>query len=315
MAKTKRITKSKAAPVAKQETANRRGGCSLRNIILIGIGILVLSAIGRGSQGNSTRATQTARQQVAQVQDDDATNTPRPTRARQTWTPRPSVTPTDEDDAAALQEPSATSGSRATSTITSTATRQPVTNTSVPTTAAPTIALTEAEPEVFQTPLSERTYYIRNEARVRSCPSTSNDCAVVTNLTSGTAITVIGIALGDTVSGSREWYMIEQSGVTRYVHSSLVSTSLVSSGSTGGISTGGGSGGSGSNPGGSLPINTQVVVSTPPPNASFVCDCSRTCSAPGMTCEEAYFQLNQCGCSQRDGDNPPDGIPCENLCL
>jgi hypothetical protein len=315
MAKTKRTTKStkaKAPPAAKQEASNRRLGCSLRNIVLIGIGILVLSALGRGNRNNSTRPTPTPRQQVAQVQDDDATNTPRPTRARQTWTPRPSVTPTDEDDAAALQEPSATSGSRATSTITSTATRQPVTNTSVPTTAAATIAPTEAEPEVFQTPLSERTYYIRNEARVRSCPSTSNDCAVVTNLNSGTAVTVIGIALGDTVSGSREWYMIDQGGVTRYVHSSLVSTSLVSSGSTGGSSTGGGSGGSGSNPGGSLPINTQVVVSTPPPNTSYVCDCSKTCTAI-LTCEEAYYQLNNCGCGERDGDS--DGIPCESLCL
>ena len=30
------------------------------------------------------------------------------------------------------------------------------------------------------------------------------------------------------------------------------------------------------------------------------------------SCQEAYFQLNQCGCGQRDNDN--DGVPCESIC-
>ena len=30
------------------------------------------------------------------------------------------------------------------------------------------------------------------------------------------------------------------------------------------------------------------------------------------SCAEAYFLLNQCGCSSLDRDK--DGIPCENLC-
>ncbi len=46
-------------------------------------------------------------------------------------------------------------------------------------------------------------------------------------------------------------------------------------------------------------------------SGNFTCDCSKPCSRIS-SCAEAYFQLNQCGCSARDGDD--DGVPCENLC-
>ena len=79
------------------------------------------------------------------------------------------------------------------------------------------------------------------------------------------------------------------------------------------------------------PINTSVptfkpVVSQPtsipqliatqapayiPNSTSWTCNCSKTCTQIS-SCEEAYFQLNTCGCSQRDGDD--DGVPCESLC-
>lgn len=50
---------------------------------------------------------------------------------------------------------------------------------------------------------------------------------------------------------------------------------------------------------------TSVVSPT------YRCNCSKTC--PNMSsCEEAYYQLNTCGCGRRDGDN--DGVPCENIC-
>jgi endonuclease YncB( thermonuclease family) len=45
---------------------------------------------------------------------------------------------------------------------------------------------------------------------------------------------------------------------------------------------------------------------------SYVCSCGKTCGQM-TSCEEAYYQLNHCGCSARDGDE--DGIPCESLCL
>ncbi len=51
---------------------------------------------------------------------------------------------------------------------------------------------------------------------------------------------------------------------------------------------------------------------TPPVNTSpFTCNCSKTCGQM-VSCEEAYFQLNNCGCSARDGNN--DGVPCESIC-
>jgi len=69
-------------------------------------------------------------------------------------------------------------------------------------------------------------------------------------------------------------------------------------------------------------IPTQVPTNTPVPQTQYVapvveessggyaCNCSKTC--PNLSCDEAYFQLNQCGCSARDGDN--DGVPCEAQC-
>lgn len=46
-------------------------------------------------------------------------------------------------------------------------------------------------------------------------------------------------------------------------------------------------------------------------NGSYSCDCSKLCSQI-KTCDEAYYQLNNCGCTKRDADS--DGIPCESLC-
>ena len=43
----------------------------------------------------------------------------------------------------------------------------------------------------------------------------------------------------------------------------------------------------------------------------FTCNCSKTCKYLS-SCSEAYFQLETCGCSVRDGDG--DGVPCENIC-
>lgn len=44
---------------------------------------------------------------------------------------------------------------------------------------------------------------------------------------------------------------------------------------------------------------------------SYACNCSRTCEQM-ISCDEAYYQLNQCGCNKRDNDN--DGVPCESIC-
>lgn len=61
-------------------------------------------------------------------------------------------------------------------------------------------------------------------------------------------------------------------------------------------------------------IIPQYIIPTDPPatnnNGGYVCNCAKTC--PSMSCDEAYFQLNQCGCKKRDGNN--DGVPCEEQC-
>ncbi len=63
----------------------------------------------------------------------------------------------------------------------------------------------------------------------------------------------------------------------------------------------------------SQPAAPAAQPQTPaqPAASSFTCSCSKTCGQMA-SCEEAYFQLNQCGCGRRDGDN--DGVPCESIC-
>ena len=58
-----------------------------------------------------------------------------------------------------------------------------------------------------------------------------------------------------------------------------------------------------------VPTTTTTQKTNTP--TSYVCSCSKSC-AQMSSCEEAYYQLNQCGCSKRDGDK--DGVPCEDIC-
>lgn len=61
---------------------------------------------------------------------------------------------------------------------------------------------------------------------------------------------------------------------------------------------------------------TQPAVTQPAPatntSGSYTCDCSKTCTQIS-SCEEAQYQLNVCGCSQRDADH--DGIACDRAPL
>lgn len=61
------------------------------------------------------------------------------------------------------------------------------------------------------------------------------------------------------------------------------------------------------------PTQSQVQSqpSKPQVAGTYTCDCGKLCSQIA-TCEEAYFQLSECGCTKRDSDS--DGIPCESLC-
>jgi outer membrane biosynthesis protein TonB len=59
------------------------------------------------------------------------------------------------------------------------------------------------------------------------------------------------------------------------------------------------------------PTPTPASVTQESAPSGFSCNCSKTCTQMS-SCDEAYYQLEVCGCSVRDGDN--DGVPCENIC-
>ncbi len=58
------------------------------------------------------------------------------------------------------------------------------------------------------------------------------------------------------------------------------------------------------------PIPVQPVLEQGT-NGGWTCNCKKTCSQIS-SCEEAQYQLNTCGCRQRDADH--DGIACDNQC-
>lgn len=60
----------------------------------------------------------------------------------------------------------------------------------------------------------------RDTINARSCAST--DCEVVTQLPSGSIISVIGITMGEEINGSRDWFGIDFDNNLAYIHSSLV---------------------------------------------------------------------------------------------
>lgn len=60
------------------------------------------------------------------------------------------------------------------------------------------------------------------------------------------------------------------------------------------------------------PEYAPPIVQQPAQIPGYSCNCAKACTQMN-SCDEAYFQLNTCGCGARDGDN--DGIPCESICL
>lgn len=60
------------------------------------------------------------------------------------------------------------------------------------------------------------------------------------------------------------------------------------------------------------PTSEPVVSSpvAPTGGAGWACNCKKTC--PNMSCAEAQYQLNSCGCSARDADH--DGTACDAQC-
>jgi micrococcal nuclease len=57
-----------------------------------------------------------------------------------------------------------------------------------------------------------------------------------------------------------------------------------------------------------VPASSSSVA--PSGGAGWACNCKKTC--PNMSCAEAQYQLNSCGCSARDADK--DGTACDAQC-
>jgi micrococcal nuclease len=55
---------------------------------------------------------------------------------------------------------------------------------------------------------------------------------------------------------------------------------------------------------------TIAPVAATSSTGSYACNCSKTCAQ--MSCSEAQYQLDNCGCSRRDADK--DGIACDSDC-
>lgn len=161
---------------------------------------------------------------------------------------------------------------------------------------SPTITDTVQPTPVPPTQAPSEFWYTTARANARSCPRTS--CNVVTVLNAGTRVEVTGSEQGETVNGSATWRMVLAGGQIAYVHVSLLSQNQPRPTSAPVQQQ-------------SQPISTAQPLQPPPVVPQFSCNCSKTCEQM-MSCDEAYFQLNTCGCGRRDGDS--DGVPCESIC-
>ncbi len=169
-----------------------------------------------------------------------------------------------------------------------------VTSTPRPTSAAPSVNVNQA---------TTRYYVVASvSVNARSCPRTS--CNVITSFARGAAVNVLQRVSGESVSGNASWQAVRHNNAVAYIHAPLLSQtrpSAVSAPAPQPVSR--------SVQPASAP--QQQVQPTTVPGSQFSCNCSKTCGAMA-SCQEAYFQLNQCGCSRRDSDS--DSVPCESIC-
>ena len=141
----------------------------------------------------------------------------------------------------------------------------------------------------FSSPLRK---YTHGELNLRSGPGTSY--GRVGALGAGVSLQVLG--------QSGDWYLVRHNGRDAYAASWLVHNSLPAPRQQPAQQQ----------PAQQQPAQQQPAQQQPAPQQpAYSCNCSKTCGAMS-SCQEAYYQLNNCGCRKRDSDK--DGVPCESIC-
>ncbi|MCY4070520.1 MAG: SH3 domain-containing protein [Chloroflexi bacterium] len=176
-----------------------------------------------------------------------------------------------------------------------TATRVPPTATSIPPT-APAYSV-----NLYSSP---RTRYTHGAVNLRKGPGTSYE--LIGSVAVNTALQVVG--------KSGDWYLIRHKGREVFIAGWLTHSSQLVQPS-GQQTTRSSSQPAVSQPSAAAQAPAQQAQQPAQPQSpaqpAFSCNCSKTCSAMS-SCQEAYFQLNNCGCRRRDNDG--DGVPCETIC-
>lgn len=129
-----------------------------------------------------------------------------------------------------------------------------------------------------------QTWYTKSQTNARACPKTDNTiCAVVYQLTPGTAVTYVDFEQGETVSGSDIWYKVSYDGRDVYIHSSLLqNTPLTPTIEPVQMQQ-------------AAPVNVQPAQSQPQPPASIISsDCS--CAADTLNCGSFTSQQQAQAC-------------------
>ena len=172
-----------------------------------------------------------------------------------------------------------------------------VTSTPRPTSAAPSVNVNQA---------TTRYYVVASvSANARSCPRTS--CNVITSFARGAAVDVLQRVSGESVSGNSSWQAVRHNNAVVYIHGPLLSRNQPAPVQPAPRVAQPAQQQQAQPAQGSAPPTITPTVQIP----QFSCNCSKTCGAMA-SCQEAYFQLNQCGCSRRDSDS--DSVPCESIC-
>lgn len=180
-----------------------------------------------------------------------------------------------------------------------------------------TVAPTSTPKSATFTPYNQpRTMYITgNAVNIRTASNTQ--ASILTVFSRGTSARVIGEESGASVSGSALWYVLDISGQTGYVHSSLISTSAPAApqptarppSNTNNTSSNSSSAPQPTQPPAPQSPPTQAPVNQAPSDAQ-ICGGATTCGQMA-SCDQAYACLRT-GRSSLDRDH--DGVPCESIC-